>query len=58
MNLLIMEEIWGAKHPITWYHEFDGGRAFYTGLGHTDSSYVEKEFLGLLSGGINGLPNA
>src|SRR5690625_5574896 len=20
----------GAYHPIAWYHEFDGGRAFYT----------------------------
>jgi cytochrome c len=28
----------GANHPISWYHEFDGGRAFYTGNGHTDES--------------------
>lgn len=25
----------GDDHPITWAHEYDGGRAFYTGLGHT-----------------------
>ena len=25
----------GADHPIAWYHEFDGGRAWYTGMGHT-----------------------
>ena len=24
----------GADHPIAWYHEFDGGRAWYTALGH------------------------
>ena len=24
----------GDDHPIAWAHEFDGGRAFYTGLGH------------------------
>lgn len=40
------------KHPIAWYHEYDGGKAFYTGLGHTDSSFVEKPFLQHLLGGI------
>jgi cytochrome c len=42
----------GADHPISWYHEFDGGRAFYTGIGHTDSSYSEPLFLKHLLGGI------
>ncbi|MEP7266272.1 MAG: ThuA domain-containing protein [Saprospiraceae bacterium] len=40
------------NHPIAWYHEFDGGKAFYTGLGHTDSSYMEVPFLKHLLGGI------
>ena len=39
-------------HPISWYHNFQGGRAFYTGLGHTDESYLEKEFLEHIKGGI------
>ena len=39
-------------HPIAWYHDYDGGRAFYTGLGHTEASYTEPEFLGHLWGGI------
>lgn len=43
----------GKEHPITWYHDFDGGRSFYTGLGHTDESYDEKAFQQLLVGGIN-----
>ncbi|HEY0055646.1 MAG TPA: ThuA domain-containing protein, partial [Pedobacter sp.] len=42
----------GDNHPIAWYHEFDGGRAFYTGLGHTDQSYTEPLFLKHLLGGI------
>jgi cytochrome c len=42
----------GAQHPIAWYHEFDGGRVFYTGLGHTDESYSEPLFLQHLLGGI------
>ena len=28
----------GENHPIAWYQEFDGGRAFYTGGGHTDET--------------------
>jgi cytochrome c len=35
----------GANHPISWWHDFDGGRSFYTGLGHTDASYREQAFL-------------
>lgn len=42
----------GENHPIAWYHEFDGGRAFYTGGGHTEESYSEPLFLQHLAGGI------
>lgn len=43
----------GAKHPIAWYQEFDGGRMFYTGGGHTEASYSEPDFMQHLLGGIN-----
>ena len=42
----------GANHPMAWYHEFDGGRAFYTELGHTNESFSEPEYLKHLLGGI------
>lgn len=42
----------GTNHPISWYHSFDGGRAFYTGLGHTHESYADPLFLQHLLGGI------
>jgi cytochrome c len=42
----------GDWHPMAWYHDFDGGRAFYTALGHTDESYDEPLFLKHLLGGI------
>lgn len=42
----------GDFHPIAWYHEFDGGRAFYTGGGHTDESFSEELFLKHMLGGI------
>lgn len=42
----------GGNHPISWYHEFEGGRVFYTGMGHTGGTYEEPEFLEHLWGGI------
>jgi len=42
----------GDSHPITWSREFDGGRTWYTGLGHTDACYQDPEFLEMLWGGI------
>jgi cytochrome c len=39
-------------HPWAWYHDFDGGRSFYTGMGHTDESWTEPEFLAHLTSGI------
>ena len=31
----------GADHPIAWCQDYDGGRAWYTGGGHTSESYAE-----------------
>ena len=42
----------GDYHPMSWYHSYDGGRAFYTALGHTDESYSDPLYLGHLLGGI------
>lgn len=42
----------GDDHPISWYHDYDGGRAFYTGMGHTGESYKDPTFLNHLLGGI------
>ncbi|TRZ77694.1 MAG: ThuA domain-containing protein [Chitinophagaceae bacterium] len=42
----------GDSHPMSWYHEFDGGRIFYTELGHTDESYLKPLFLKHILGGI------
>jgi type 1 glutamine amidotransferase len=42
----------GADHPIAWYHAYDGGRAWYTALGHTSESYSEPLFLAHLWGGV------
>jgi cytochrome c len=42
----------GDNHPMAWYHDYDGGRAFYTELGHTDESFVEENYLKHILAGI------
>jgi glucose/arabinose dehydrogenase/cytochrome c551/c552/type 1 glutamine amidotransferase len=42
----------GSYHPMSWYHDYDGGRAFYTEFGHTEESYTEPEFVQHMLGGI------
>ncbi|TMK51156.1 MAG: ThuA domain-containing protein [Actinobacteria bacterium] len=42
----------GAAHPIAWCHDFDGGRAWYTAMGHASSAYSEPMFLSHLLRGI------
>lgn len=39
-------------HPISWYHDYDGGRAFYTALGHTNETFSNPNFLQQLTGGL------
>lgn len=42
----------GAQHPISWYQPFEGGRSFYTALGHLPGTYMDERFLHHLFGGI------
>ncbi len=42
----------GAHHPMSWYHDFDGGRAWYTNMGHTEATFSEPQFLRHLLGGL------
>ena len=42
----------GADHPISWYHDFEGGRAWYSAMGHTAECYADSNFLAHLRGGI------
>jgi len=41
-----------GNHPMAWYHEYDGGRAFYTELGHTEDTYKDDNYLKHLLAGI------
>jgi PKD repeat protein/type 1 glutamine amidotransferase len=39
-------------HPIAWCKRYDGGRMFYTALGHTEATYTDANFLRHLRGGM------
>lgn len=45
-------QTFGDLFPLAWYHEFDGGRQFYTSLGHKAEYYQDEKFLKHLEGGI------
>jgi type 1 glutamine amidotransferase len=42
----------GADHPITWCQDYDGGRSFYTAMGHSRQNYDEPFLQHVLLGGI------
>lgn len=39
-------------HPIAWYREFDGGRSFYTALGHFSYHFTDAFFVEHLTEGL------
>ena len=51
---------WGEKigrgmgdfHPIAWYQNYDGGRSFYTAMGHLPAVFNDEKFKTHLYGGI------
>ncbi|MBP8304324.1 MAG: ThuA domain-containing protein [Phycisphaerae bacterium] len=45
-------EVFGQVFPLCWYHEFDGGRQWYTALGHQIGHYKDENFKKHLAAGI------
>jgi PKD repeat protein/glucose/arabinose dehydrogenase/type 1 glutamine amidotransferase len=43
----------GAFHPVSWCRDYDGGRSFYTGMGHTEGGYGEDAFRKHLGGALD-----
>ena len=39
-------------HPIAWCKRFDGGRSWYSGLGHTEAGFLDAGFLAHILDGI------
>ncbi|HEX9958449.1 MAG TPA: ThuA domain-containing protein, partial [Fibrella sp.] len=42
----------GDDHPMAWFHDYDGGKAFYTNFGHTNETFANPVFLKHLLGGL------
>jgi Uncharacterized protein conserved in bacteria len=42
----------GEDHPIAWCRAFEGGRSWYTGLGHAPAVYARPEFRSQLRQGL------
>jgi hypothetical protein len=42
----------GNFHPLSWYHPYDGGRAFYTALGHIPATYSDARLMHHIYGGV------
>ena len=40
-------------NPVSWAHEFEGSRVFYTAMGHTAESYSDPNFMRHLAGGLS-----
>ena len=45
-------EVFGNSFPLAWYHSFDGGRLWYTALGHKPEHYSDPTFMRHVLGGI------
>ena len=44
--------VFGDYFPLCWYHQFDGGRQWYTAMGHSNDHYEDENFVKHLEGGI------
>ncbi|WP_257670385.1 ThuA domain-containing protein [Parapedobacter tibetensis] len=45
-------DTFGDVFPSVWCHEFDGGRSWYTSLGHDKADYFDEDFQKHILGGI------
>jgi type 1 glutamine amidotransferase len=44
--------IFADRFPLAWYQEFEGGRSWYTALGHRPEEYSDPMFVRHILGGI------
>ncbi len=45
-------DVFGKVFPSVWWHEYDGGRAFYTSMGHEKTDYEKDDLRKHILGGI------
>lgn len=44
--------LFGEEYPLAWYQTFDGGRQWYTSLGHRPEQYEDPLFIRHILGGL------
>ncbi len=49
--------LFGDRFPVAWYQEFDGGRQWYTALGHRSEHYADPRFMRHILGGLQWVIN-
>jgi type 1 glutamine amidotransferase len=47
-----MPTTFGMVYPSVWCNDFDGGRQWYTALGHNKSDYSDPLFIQHILGGL------
>ena len=50
-------DTFGRSFPIAWYQQFDGGRQWYTSLGHRSAHYEDSQFMRHVLGGLQWVVN-
>jgi uncharacterized protein len=48
----IKPDIFGNRYPAAWCHEFDGGKIWYTALGHSKEDYSNPAYLAHIVEGL------
>lgn len=48
----VKPDVFGNRYPAAWCQEFDGGRIFYTALGHSKEDYSNTTYLAHLLEGL------
>ena len=47
--------MFGNRYPAAWCHEFDGGKSWYTSLGHSKEDYSNPVYLAHIIEGLKWL---
>ena len=48
----VKPDVFGNRYPAAWCQEFDGGRSFYTALGHSKEDYSNATYLAHILEGL------
>lgn len=51
----VTPDVFGNRNPCCWCNQFDGGRIWYTSLGHDKNDYSNPTYLALLTEGLKWL---